>query len=127
MAAVVQVANSGGQPVAGAEVTLYAVDEGILSLTGYRTPDPIAAFFRRRALGVRTGLTLPSLMSEDPADRDFGNKGYLVGGGGIELRGDRLRENFAACAVWRAGLVTDAEGRARTSRSPRRTACHVTG
>src|SRR5690606_9600034 len=27
-----------GKPVAGAEVTFYAVDEGVLSLTGYRTP-----------------------------------------------------------------------------------------
>ena len=39
------------------------------------------------------------------------NKGYLVGGGGGEGRGDRLRQNFVACAYWNAGLVTDAQGR----------------
>jgi len=33
-------------------VTLAAVDEGILQLTGYKTPDPKDYYFGRRALGV---------------------------------------------------------------------------
>ena len=35
---------------ADAEVVLYAVDEGVLSLTDYKTPDPLAFFNQRRAL-----------------------------------------------------------------------------
>ncbi len=34
--------------------TLAVVDEGLLGLTSFRTPDPWATFFAREALGVRT-------------------------------------------------------------------------
>ncbi len=34
--------------------TVAVVDEGLLGLTGFPTPDPWAAFYRREALGVRT-------------------------------------------------------------------------
>ncbi|MDR1024941.1 MAG: hypothetical protein LBL56_04380, partial [Treponema sp.] len=36
------------------KIVVYAVDEGILQLAGYQTPDPLAFFFRKRALQVRT-------------------------------------------------------------------------
>ena len=36
----------------GAWVTLSAVDEGILALTDFKTPDPLAHFFGKRMLGV---------------------------------------------------------------------------
>ena len=36
----------------GAWVSLAAVDEGILSLTGFRTPDPLSHYFGQRSLGV---------------------------------------------------------------------------
>ncbi|RYE92259.1 MAG: hypothetical protein EOO75_07105, partial [Myxococcales bacterium] len=36
------------------EVTLYAVDEGVLSLTDYRTPDPLQTFFAARGIQLRT-------------------------------------------------------------------------
>ncbi len=99
-----------GQPRAGAEVTLYAVDEGVLSLAGYETPDPLAFFNKTQPLGVTTALTIPTLLNEDPAHRDFANKGYLIGGGG-EDGGDRMRKNFITCAFWNANLRTDAAGR----------------
>lgn len=34
--------------------TLAIVDEGLLDITGFRTPDPWSAFFAREALGVKT-------------------------------------------------------------------------
>ena len=34
--------------------TLAIVDEGLLDLTGYKTPDPWSTFFAREALGVKT-------------------------------------------------------------------------
>ena len=34
--------------------TLAIVDEGLLSLTSFRTPDPFSAFYAREALGVKT-------------------------------------------------------------------------
>lgn len=39
---------------AGMEYTLAVVDEGLLGLTRFKTPDPHAFFTRRAALGVRT-------------------------------------------------------------------------
>ncbi len=100
-----------GNPATDAEVTLYAVDEGILSLTGYETPDPLAFFNQPRGLGVSTSLTLPTLLREDLAEADFANKGYLIGdgkGGPAQLNG--LRKNFIACPFWNATLRTDAQG-----------------
>ena len=106
----VEVRTGASAPVGNAEVTLYAVDEGVLSLTGYETPDPLAFFSRRHALGVNTGLNLPDIKSEDPAGRVFANKGYLIGDGD-EGAMALVRKNFQACAFWNATLRTDADGR----------------
>ena len=103
-----------GKPAADSEIVLYAVDEGVLSLTDYKTPDPLAFFNQRRALGVQTNLTLPTLLKEDTEESDFANKGYLIGDGkgGPSLL-DGLRKNFLACAFWNATLRTDAQGHVR--------------
>ena len=47
----VKLARSGGAPSSG-EVCLYLVDEAILSLTNYQTPDPMSLFWAQRALGI---------------------------------------------------------------------------
>lgn len=39
-------------------VTVAAVDEGILSLTKFKSPDPLASIFKKRALGVDTFETI---------------------------------------------------------------------
>lgn len=62
----------------GAYVTLDAVDEGILSLTGFASPDPVAHFFGKRTLGVDIADEYGALLR--PAG---GNATVLhVGGGG---------------------------------------------
>jgi alpha-2-macroglobulin len=105
------VRDSAGQAAADSEVVLFAVDEGILSLTGYKTPDPLTFFNQRRRLAVQTSLTLPTLLKEDAEESDFANKGYLIGdakGGPPAL--ENLRKNFLACAFWNATLRTDRQG-----------------
>lgn len=106
------VGTHSGQAVADAEVTLYAVDEGILSLTGYNTPDPGAEFHKPFPLNVWTGQSLSSLLPENPLEQDFGNKGYVIGGGGIGngLDPDRVRKDFKAVAFWAGSLITDETG-----------------
>ncbi|MEP6956212.1 MAG: alpha-2-macroglobulin family protein, partial [Chthoniobacterales bacterium] len=107
-----EVKDHNGQPSPNAEVTLYAVDEGVLSLTGYQTPDPLAFFQQPHGLSVSTSLTLETLLREDAAESDFANKGYLVGdgkGGAGPL--DGLRKNFIACPFWTGTGRTDAQGR----------------
>ncbi|HYH56369.1 MAG TPA: MG2 domain-containing protein, partial [Anseongella sp.] len=49
--AAVTVSEASGKPMT---YTLAIVDEGLLDLTRFRTPDPHAAFYAREALGVKT-------------------------------------------------------------------------
>lgn len=110
-----QVVDGRGKPAAGAEVTLYAVDEGVLNLVEFEPPDPAGVFLAVRPLEVFPYCTLPVLLPEDPAGLRFENKGYVAGGGGRDY--GPLRRNFQACAFWHATLVTDAAGRL-TARFP---------
>lgn len=103
------VSDASDAAIKGAEVTLYAVDEGVLALMGYQTPDPHAFFYAPRPLGVESWLTLPSLLPEDPAKRSYTNKGFIVGDGGDF--DETLRRKMLACAFWNATLQTDAHGR----------------
>ena len=45
-------------------IAVFAVDEGILQVGRYRTPDPISHFFRKRALEVRTSQILDLVLPE---------------------------------------------------------------
>lgn len=47
--------------------TVAVVDEGILSLTGFASPDPLGQLFARRALGVETYETIGWTMLHQPA------------------------------------------------------------
>ncbi|MBL8954458.1 MAG: alpha-2-macroglobulin [Myxococcaceae bacterium] len=90
----VDVADSRGAGADG-EVTLYAVDEAVLMLTGYETPDPINAIFPERPLSVRIGEPLLHLVRK----RSYGEKGEAQGGGGGR-EGSGFRQNFKTTALW---------------------------
>lgn len=47
-----------------AKIVVYAVDEGILQVTRYRLPDPLAYFFRKAALMVSTSQIVDLLLPE---------------------------------------------------------------
>ena len=95
-----------------AEVTLWAVDEGVLSLTGYRTPDPLDLLYAERGLGLRLGSNLSTVAPQVPE----GEKGGRApgGSGGRDLTGI-LRSRFRATAFFLASVVTDANGDAIAS------------
>ena len=61
----IRVRDHAGRGVRSA-VTLWAVDEGILALTGYSTPDVLARMYSPRGLGVRAWSTLPTILTNDP-------------------------------------------------------------
>ncbi len=46
------------------EVALWAVDEGVLSLTGYKTPDPIDLLYHPRGLGLHLASDLVSVAAQ---------------------------------------------------------------
>ncbi len=59
------------------KIIVYAVDEGILQFAGYRTPDPIAFFFQKRALEVRTAQIMDLILPEFSVVRSL----QAMGGG----------------------------------------------
>jgi uncharacterized protein YfaS (alpha-2-macroglobulin family) len=91
-----------------AEVTLFAVDEAVLQLTGYQLPDPMELFWSLRPLSVRTSEIRQQLASRLGPDDDKGEEGGGGGGGA----GGTLRTDFRTVAYWNPGLLTDADGRA---------------
>jgi uncharacterized protein YfaS (alpha-2-macroglobulin family) len=103
---------SNGNPAAGAEVTLYAEDEGTLAVMGYETPKPMDFFYKPRDLDVESGTSIDTFIPEDPDRQDFSNKGFFIGGGGdLSKLADLLRKNFDPCATWAPAITTDASGK----------------
>lgn len=47
-----------------AKIVVFAVDEGILQVAKYTSPDPLAHFFRKRALEVQTSQILDLILPE---------------------------------------------------------------
>ncbi len=75
-----------------AEVTIAVVDEGILQITDYKTPDPFAWFYQKRALGVNSydvyALLYPELKhSSSPA----GGEAFDLSRRINPLTGDRVK------------------------------------
>ncbi len=98
------------------EVTLWAVDEGVLSLTGYKTPDPIDLLYAARGLGLRLASNLTTVAPQVPE----GEKGGRApGGGGGQGESDILRSRFKATAFFLGSVLTDSAGTATaTSKLP---------
>jgi hypothetical protein len=101
-----------GKPLAG-EVTLLAVDEAVLQLTDYKTPDPVSALYAPRGLSVRTADTRVHLVSA----RSYGEKGETEGGGGLGgiLGPDAVRGRFLTCAYFNPSLQVPASGTAEVT------------
>lgn len=107
----VRVTDARGTPQPGADVALFAVDEGVLSLTRFETPDPRGFFHQPFPLTFSNYSSLESLLTEVLEDRVKSNKGFLVGGGGED--GElplQVRKNFVATPLWLASGLTDEQG-----------------
>ena len=84
----VKVSEKSGKPMT---YTLAIVDDGLLDLTAFRTPDPWNFFYRREALGVRTW---------DMYDDVFGSTGgalaamFSIGGDEGLIKGARKENRF---------------------------------
>ncbi|MFC1664726.1 alpha-2-macroglobulin [Pseudomonadota bacterium] len=65
-----------------AKVIVFAVDEGILQVANYATPNPLAHFLRKRSLGVTTLQILDLILPEF----DFAKHASASGGGSARMR-----------------------------------------
>ena len=100
--------DEAGKPAAG-ELTVFAVDEGVLSLTGYATPDAFSAFYGPRPLNILTADSRLHVIGQ----RSYGEKGEARGGGGgAGLAGIDLRSNFVPTAYWNPSVKTGSDGKA---------------
>ncbi|MBT8036498.1 MAG: hypothetical protein KJO21_03035 [Verrucomicrobiae bacterium] len=111
------VTQADGSAAAGAELVLYAEDEGTLAVAGYNNPEPMATFHAPRPLLVDCGTSFSTFIPENPDTYAFGNKGFTIGGGeggGGFGGGDfplQARTDFNPCAVWLPQIMTDTNGK----------------
>lgn len=104
----VTVKDAAGKP-SQSEVTLWAVDYGVLSLTGYETPDVLEDIYLDKALQVLNEDSRQRIVSR----RVLTPKGATDGGGGGRDGGPgTIRKDFRVLAFWLGSVVTDAKGRA---------------
>jgi uncharacterized protein YfaS (alpha-2-macroglobulin family) len=91
------------------EVTLWAVDYGVLSLTGYGPPDLRRAVYVDRPLLVSTEDNRERLVSRRVLTPKGGAEG---GGGGADGGANELRKDFRPLAFWLGSVETNANGKA---------------
>ncbi len=134
-----RVLDDRGEPVTGAEVAVWAVDEGVLSLAAYTLRDPATSLWTHRGgLGVdRDELReqlLPPLdellarwrrLAQEASERAMksaeearyfsvaGEASAEPAGEGSAQGQKALRSDFRPLAVFEAAAVTDAKGSAR--------------
>lgn len=96
------------------EVVLYLVDEGILSLTGYATPDPWSFFMARRAQGISLYDLYDQLLPLESRETPL----LKAGGGATEAMMAALRagmspvsaRSFRMLSIFLGSVSTDEKG-----------------
>lgn len=109
-AVIVLNATKGGKPLADAELTLMAVDRGVLDLINYHVPNPVDFFYNEYnfPLCVKGGDSRSLLM--DPVTYEIKN---LKGGDASGEEKEQERKKFDPTAVFIPVLKTDKNGQAR--------------
>ena len=104
-------------------VLLWAVDEGVLGLTNYKTPDPLFSLLEDRALEVQTRRVLDKLMPEGPE----GLTTFSAFGGDREAMAKALagamsnpfKRSMPQTAIWWGGVVdVTSDGTTVTAKLP---------
>jgi uncharacterized protein YfaS (alpha-2-macroglobulin family) len=92
------------------EVTVAVVDEGILQLKNYSSPDPYKYFFQKRALEVNSFDLYPRLFPE------LSGRKSSVGGDGYDLAmrvNPLTNKRVNLVAFWSGTLTTNSDGEAQ--------------
>ncbi len=102
-------ATKGGKPLSNAELTVMAVDRGVLDLINYHVPNPIEYLYTPNyyPLRVRGGDSRAMLM--DPVTYSVKD---LQGGDEDEEKDEDERKDFRPTAVFEPVVMTDKNGKA---------------
>ena len=102
----VTVSEQDGKPMT---YSIAIVDEGLLSLTSFKTPDPFAAFYAREALGVKTWDFYDDVCGA------YGGRlehAFAVGGDeSIEMEDDRKSNRFTPVVIFDGPFTLGRGGR----------------
>ncbi len=103
-------ATKGGKALAGAELTVMAVDRGVIDLVNYHVPNPIEYFYSSSnfPLRVKGGDSRALLM--DPVT--YSIKDLQGGDSEDDDKDEAERKDFRPTAVFEPSVVTDKNGKA---------------
>jgi hypothetical protein len=71
----VDVRDASGAAVSGSSVAVMVVDEAVLALSAYKTPDPVADFYFHREPGTREAGTYAHVLVARPEDKQLESRG----------------------------------------------------
>jgi uncharacterized protein YfaS (alpha-2-macroglobulin family) len=106
--------RAAGHPVANADLAIYAVDDSILTLGGWKLPQMLADFFPARNFAVVTYSALKAYIDKI-APSWLTMKGFVAGDAGAEEFGNVTftRKEFKPLVLWRPSVRTDSQGVAK--------------
>lgn len=91
------------------EITVAVVDEGILQIKNYKTPDPLGYFYQNRALQVSTFDLYPKVMQFKKQANSFGSDMANLGARANPMVNNRVK----LLSYWSGTLKTDHQGKVK--------------
>ncbi|MFA6301786.1 MAG: alpha-2-macroglobulin [Legionella sp.] len=87
------------------KIIVFAVDEGILQVARYETPDPLAFFFQKRALEVNTQQTVDQILPKFIQDRELSAAGGDDGEAGFAGHLNPFKRKTDLPVVFWSGII----------------------
>ncbi len=101
------------------KIIVYAVDEGILQVANYKTPDPLGFFFQKHALEVITQQTVDQILPKFIQDRELSAVGGDSGGEALRSHLNPFKRKTDLPVVYWSGILdTDSTPRQLTYQVP---------
>lgn len=100
------------------QLTVMVVDEAVLNMTSYNTPNPLDEVYSKRNLGIKTGSNWLDLAHSRRERLETIFPGGDEDVSGLSNRSDLdavLRNLFESTAYWNPDLITDSSGNAKIS------------
>jgi uncharacterized protein YfaS (alpha-2-macroglobulin family) len=94
------------------KIIVFAVDEGILQAARYQTPDPLAFFFQKYALEVKTLQIVDQILPKFMAERELSAVGGDEGEQALKSNLNPFKRKAEAAVVYWSGIL-DADATSR--------------